>query len=108
MKNIVLVGKIIFGRPKKDQKQLEDENKALKNENAEFKRQLSQIATDHQSETTKLREQVSELESQLKTLELEKKSSQEIQDSLSQTKLMAELEEENLKLQKVRILKLLV
>ena len=81
---------------------MEDENKALKDENAEFKRQLSQIATDHQSETTKLREQVSE--SQLKTLELEKKSSPEIQDSLSQTKLMAELEEENLKLQKVRFL----
>ena len=95
--------KITFDWPVKDQKRLEDENKVLKDENAEFKRQLSQIATDHQSETTKLREQVSELESQLKTLVLEKKSSPEIPDSLSQTKLMAELEEENLKLQKVHL-----
>ena len=88
--------------PKKDQKRLEDENKYLKDENAEFKMRLSQIATDHASETTKLRGQVSELESQLKTLELaHQKSSPEIPDSLSQTKLMAELEEENLKLQKV-------
>ena len=80
---------------------MEDENKYLKDENAEFKMRLSQIAIDHESETTKLRGQVSELESQLKTLELAQKSSPEIPDSLSQTKLMAELEDENLKLQKV-------
>lgn len=81
---------------------MEDDNKYLKDENAEFKMRLSQIATDHESETTKLRGQISELESQLKTLELAQKPSPEIPDSLSQTKLMAELEDENLKLQKVR------
>ena len=80
---------------------MEDENKNLKDENAEFKRQLSSIETNHESEITKLRENVSKLESQLKTLELAQNSSPEIPDSLSQTKLMAELEDENLKLQKV-------
>ena len=78
----------------------------MKDENDELKHRVSQMEIEHQSETRKtleLQAQVTNLEANLKQLheKHEKETSPNIPDSLSQTKLMAELEEENLKLQKV-------